>query len=63
MRVMNNLKYEDFHKHVKCRWSECFAGMGLAGHGDCSARGAWDEVNCPEFETEEEFLEEWKRRK
>ena len=61
MRALNDLEFDNFRSFVKCRWLECFAGLGLAGHGICCARGAWDKENCPDFETEEDFLERWEK--
>jgi hypothetical protein len=40
----------------KCSWLNCAHGMGLAGSGNCSARGDWDIKDCEEFITEEDFI-------
>lgn len=34
----------------KCNWIHCVNGCGLSGHGVCSARGEWNNPNCPQFE-------------
>ena len=49
-------------EHPKCNFRECVAGLGLAGTGRCFLRGEWDNLNCPKFEDEKEFLDEWKER-
>jgi len=40
---------------LKCSWLDCAFGMGLAGAGRCP--GLWFMVNCPAYETVEEFEE------
>lgn len=33
----------------KCEWMNCDNGLGLAGNGMCSARGEWENKECPKF--------------
>lgn len=35
----------------RCNWLRCAHGLGLAGMGQCSARGEWWNKGCPKFET------------
>jgi len=44
---------------VKCRFLDCAAGTGLAGHGVCFLGGDWADPECAEFVSEEE----WERTK
>jgi len=43
----------------ECQWIICYAGMGLAGSGHCFAGGDSQNPDCPEYQDEEDFLEEW----
>ena len=42
----------------KCLWLVCKHGMGLAGHGQCSAKGEWDNPDCPSYSEEERAAEQ-----
>ena len=46
----------------RCNWLYCAHGMGLAGMGQCSARGEWWNKDCPKFITEFEFEKKWELR-
>ena len=39
----------------KCNWLKCAGGMGLAGNGYCSFRGQWENKDCPQFISSEDF--------
>jgi hypothetical protein len=41
----------DMHK-VRCNYSSCDWGQGLAGMGRCSGRGNPKDAQCPRFTTE-----------
>jgi len=54
-RGMNDVEWLDYKSHVKCNWLECAGGIGLAGNGNCSFRGQWDNEECPLFITYDDF--------
>ena len=63
MRPLTDTEFLNFKKYVKCGWINCAFGMGLAGHGICTAvRGQWNHKQCPEFITSADFLVQWKDR-
>lgn len=62
MRSLNDKEWLSFQGVVKCNFRDCAHGMGLAGHGVCSAGGEWNQKDCPSFETEEDFLAAWEKR-
>jgi hypothetical protein len=62
MRNLNDAEWLDFKGYVKCNFKDCAHGMGLAGHGVCSAAGEWNRPDCPEFITDDDFIADWKKR-
>lgn len=44
----------------KCKWMDCFMGMGLAGRGYCDYGEPWNS-DCPAYKNEKEVLEDWKK--
>ena len=60
MRKLNDTEFLYFKKHVKCNFTDCAHGMGLAGHGVCTARGRWNWKECSEFIAVTDFLAQWK---
>ena len=47
---------------LHCRFIDCYAGSGLAGNGQCFARGMWWHHSCPMYQYEDDFLAEWEQR-
>jgi hypothetical protein len=45
----------------QCNFMKCFAGMGVAGNGQCFLGGDPQDPNCPKFKDEKEALEEWRQ--
>ncbi len=45
----------------KCNFLDCYAGMGLAGNGNCFANGSWWLPSCPEFKDEKEWIKEMEK--
>ena len=43
---------------VKCRWIDCYCGMGLAGKGECFAGGDYKNPDCPKYKSEDEYVAE-----
>ena len=41
---------------LKCDFTNCYAGMGLAGRGKCFLFGMWWSNDCPSFENEDEQI-------
>lgn len=42
---------------VKCPWLTCYAGLGLAGNGNCFAGGDYKNKDCPEYKNEDLWIE------
>ena len=51
--IKNTVRPED--EPIKCDYLNCAHGLGQAGIGRCP--GDWSDPDCPEFITEEDFLE------
>ena len=60
MRPLNDEEWDNYKDVVKCTWLLCAGGMGLAGHGHCSFAGEWDNPECPDFITEDDYLKRWR---
>ncbi len=58
MRNMTNEEHDNFKKVVKCNWRKCGGSMGLAGNGCCSFRGEWNNLDCPEFVSDDDYEKE-----
>lgn len=56
MRPLNDDEWLSFKEAVKCNWRVCAGGGGLAGYGRCSLSGEWDNPECPDFITDDDYL-------
>ena len=61
MRPLNDDEWLSYKEVIKCNWLKCAGGGGLSGHGRCSFAGEWDNPGCPDFITDEDYLEKVER--
>lgn len=57
-RGMTDKEFRHFHDYVKCPWLDCAGGLGLAGRGVCSWGGDWTDPECPDYITEEDYIDD-----
>ncbi len=56
--VMTDSEWLDWKAVVKCKWIDCYAGMGLAGNGRCFVKGNFKDPDCPVYKNEDKWIKE-----
>lgn len=51
-----------YENEIKCPYTKCVAGMGVAGNRNCFLGGDYTNSECDKFQDEDEFLKEWEER-
>ncbi len=61
-RPLTDEEYEHLKEHVKCKYQDCYCGLGLCGLGRCAAAGQWDNPDCPQYQSYDDYEAEQARR-
>lgn len=50
----------DQEDKIKCDMFHCAAGLGFAGSGSCFLGGEWWNPDCPQYQSEKDFIDSHK---